>query len=608
MASIWEELQRRNVVKVAVAYVIVGWLILQLTDVLISLLDLPEWTGRLVFLLMLIGFPLAMFFAWVYELTPEGLKKETEVARSESITRQTGRKLDFLIIGVLTIAVIYLLADKVFWTDQDGALSTATTESSVAVLPFADMSPAKDQEYFSDGIAEELLNQLAQIRGLQVAGRTSSFAFKGQNEDLRVIGEKLNVAHVLEGSVRKSGERVRITAQLVKATDGYHVWSETFDRDLTDIFGIQEEIAKAVASSLSIALGVGAGDLSLGGTRNFDAYDAYLAGISLSRELTRDGTRQAIELLEKAVALDPDYAQAWSALAIAYDSSAFLFIAGRTEDLLAKSRAASQRAVATAPDAVASVRAAAFVHLRNRNWEQAEQSFRKALERSPADFDTNLYYGLFLAGAGRPTDAMAYYRQAARTEPLLSLPVLQQALAHEMNGNLEPALAEYERAEALIGNESFRQLFIAVLAMEMGDRALLTEAVDKASSAGEAPAITRLLNSTMVSLLDAPQAARSELRRLSTQQDFELRVLRAGMAVWASYFGDHELALEIYRELYESGDLNVFVIWRPIEKNTRRLPGFKELLRNIGLLDYWRNSGNWGQFCRPAGQADFECE
>lgn len=189
------------------------------------------------------------------------------------------------------------------------------------------MSPDKDQAYFSDGIAEELLNQLSQIHGLQVGGRTSSFAFKGQNEDLRVIGEKLNVAHVLEGSVRKAGERVRITAQLIKAKDGYHLWSETFDRDLDDIFDIQEEIAKAVASAMSIALGVGEGDLSAGGTRNFDAYDAYLAGNSLIRELTPNGTAQAIELLEKAVALDPDYAQARSALAITYDRSASLFIA-----------------------------------------------------------------------------------------------------------------------------------------------------------------------------------------------------------------------------------------------------------------------------------------
>jgi TolB-like protein len=230
------------------------------------------------------------------------------------------------------------------------------------------MSPDPDQEYFSDGIAEELLNQLTKVRGLQVAGRTSTFAFKGTNEDFRVIGEKLNVAHILEGSVRKAGNRVRITVQLVKAADGFHLWSETFDRDLTDIFAIQEETAEAVASALSIALGVGVGDLNAGGTRNFEAYDAYLAGISLAgQDATGEGFVQTIERLEEAVALDPDYAQAWATLAYFYRLAATFFIAEGTEELYQKAEAAASRAIEIAPEAVASLRAAAQLQRRNRD-------------------------------------------------------------------------------------------------------------------------------------------------------------------------------------------------------------------------------------------------
>jgi TolB-like protein len=261
MPSVWAELKRRNVVKVAVAYAIVGWLLVEVASTVLPTFEAPQWLLQAFTLFIVLGFPLALIFAWAFELTPEGIKREKDVDRSASITHKTGRKLDFLIIAVLGMAVAYFVVDKFFWVEKESTITPAVTEQSVAVLPFVDMSPNKDQEYFSDGIAEELLNQLSKIRGLQVPGRTSTFAFKGQNEDFRVIGEQLHVAHVLEGSIRKAGERVRITVQLVKAADGFHLWSETYDRDLIDIFAIQEEIAKAVAKALSITLGVGEGNL-----------------------------------------------------------------------------------------------------------------------------------------------------------------------------------------------------------------------------------------------------------------------------------------------------------------------------------------------------------
>ena len=291
--SLFNELKRRNVFRVAAAYVIVGWLILQVGEVLAPALLLPDWVNSLLAFFLLLGFPLAMFFAWAFELTPEGIKKEVEVDRSASITHVTGQKLNNTIIVLLLLAVGYFAWDKFLRTPAPAtevANNELSTESvtaddgvhSIAVLPLADMSPDGDNEYFSDGLTEELLNLLARIKNLQVAGRTSSFAFKGKNEDLRDIGRKLNVENILEGSVRKdeARNRVRITLQLIKVEDGFHLWSETYDRDLDDIFAIQEEVAHEVADVLRVTLlGEDEARLSQSPTTDITAYDLYLQAL-----------------------------------------------------------------------------------------------------------------------------------------------------------------------------------------------------------------------------------------------------------------------------------------------------------------------------------------
>ncbi|MDX1403929.1 MAG: hypothetical protein R3192_05305, partial [Woeseiaceae bacterium] len=238
--TFFAELKRRNVFRVGIAYVIVGWLLAQVAELAFDAYGAPEWVLKSVLFILLLGLPLALFFAWVFELTPEGIKLEKHVDRSQSITPQTGRKLDFIIIGVLVVAVGFLLVDKFLLSESPVASDEimAMESQSIAVLPFVNMSD--DDDYFADGLSEELLNLLAKIPDLKVAGRTSSFAFKGRNEDLREIGEALDVSKVLEGSVRRSGNRLRVTAQLVNVEDGYHLWSETYDRQMADIFDIQD--------------------------------------------------------------------------------------------------------------------------------------------------------------------------------------------------------------------------------------------------------------------------------------------------------------------------------------------------------------------------------
>ncbi len=283
--SFVDELKRRNVVRVGLAYGIAGWVLLQVADLVLENIEAPSWVIQALMLFVLLGFIASLVIAWAYEITPEGIKKESEIDRSQSIAGHTGKKLDRIIIGFLVLAVAVLLLERSMSPSEKVAgpigeeeekgsepfSQEATVQTtgqgdekraltpflpSIAVLPFADMSPEQDQGYFSDGISEELLNLLVRVDGLKVASRTSSFTYKGSNQNLAEIASELKVDHVLEGSVRKADNRIRITAQLIDARTDRHLWSESFDRDLVDIFAIQDEIANAIVTALSTELGI----------------------------------------------------------------------------------------------------------------------------------------------------------------------------------------------------------------------------------------------------------------------------------------------------------------------------------------------------------------
>ena len=318
MPGFLQEIKRRNVFKVAVVYLIAGWVTMQIVDVMFPALNLPEWLTSAVAAFLLLGFPFALIFAWAFEVTPDGIKREKDVDRDESITPQTGQKLNRTAFIILGIAVGFLLLDKFFFEKSaEHAVPVAvTTEAkpSIAVLPFVNMSDDIANEYFSDGLSEELLNLLAKIPRLHVAGRTSSFKFKGTNEDLRIIGEQLNVAHVLEGSVRKSGTRLRITAQLIDTENGYHLWSETYDRDLTDIFAIQDEISANVVSALKIRLLGDEPIVANRGTDSTEAYNLFLQGMYFLQHTSAENLDKARAQFEQAIELDPEFSRAYVGL------------------------------------------------------------------------------------------------------------------------------------------------------------------------------------------------------------------------------------------------------------------------------------------------------
>ena len=316
--SFFAELKRRNVVRVGIAYVVIGWLLAQVAEFAFETFGAPDWVLKTFVVVLLLGLPIALIFAWAFEMTPEGIKREKDVDRSSSITKQTGRKLDRLIIVVLAIAVAALFAERFLPDGNPDTAAVAESEQSIAVLPFVDLSANQADEFFGKGIAEELLNALAQYPDLRVAARTSAFSFAGQDLDLRQVGDALDVAHVLEGSIRRSGDRLRITAQLIRATDGFHLWSETYERGVTDIFEIQDDIVRELALVLQIRLGVGAG---AGRARQHDvnpqAYETYLHGLYLWANRHIDNNRmRAIETLQLATDIDPDFADGWAAYAL----------------------------------------------------------------------------------------------------------------------------------------------------------------------------------------------------------------------------------------------------------------------------------------------------
>ncbi len=315
MSQLFQELKRRNVFRVALAYLALAWLIVQIADIVLGYTSAPAWVMQVLMLFLVIGFPLAVFFAWAFELTPEGIKREHEVDREKSITRETGRKLNRTITAVLVAAVAFLLVDK-FVLRDDMPPQSAGTDLSVAVLPFVAMSSGPDDEYFADGLTEEILNSLTRVPELLITARTSAFHFKGKDIPIPEIAATLGVAHVVEGSVRRSGDQMRVTAQLIRAADGFHLWSETYDHDTNDAFGVQTDIAEKIATALDVVLDEEQLELMRSfGIRDPEAFVAWQRGYDLYLQAhtswsVTDELREANKWLETSLALYSENAAA----------------------------------------------------------------------------------------------------------------------------------------------------------------------------------------------------------------------------------------------------------------------------------------------------------
>jgi len=450
MAGVLRELQRRNVIRAAILYAGGIWLLAQIIVTLGPVVGTPDWMARGFLVAAAIGFPFWVAFAWFYELTPEGIRRESEVDADRSVLKATGRRLDFLIIGVLAIAVVLLLTDRLLRRDTESAPPFAVADNSVAVLPLVNESGDANALYFSDGLSEAFIDALSQFSGLKVIARASSFQFRGSKDPVSMIGSKLGVAHLLEGSVQRAGDAVRVSAELIDVKDGVATWSAHYDRPYKDLFKLQDDITNAVAASLKAKLLGGANaplpQSDRPPTGSLEAYNAYLEGNFYGHRQSVEDARKAVAAYTAAVTLDPGYAAAWAALVPSEINVAnFSDTAAAQAQGLARAREHAEKAVALAPDLGVAHNALGSVFANASNWSRAEAEYRRAIQLAPGFAAAKYNLSVLLATLGQVEEAVLLVRLALKLDPLRS------AFYYKLATYLMP-LGRLDEAETAIRN------------------------------------------------------------------------------------------------------------------------------------------------------------
>jgi adenylate cyclase len=483
--SLFKELKRRNVFKVAIAYIVMAWLVMQVADVVLNNITAPGWIFHVLMLFLAIGLPFAVFFAWAFELTSEGLKREHEVDRTQSITHVTGRKLDRAVVAVLIIALAYFAYDKfVLSAARDAARVEAMTQAvteqatvepkaaaepdkSIAVLPFVNMSDDAGNEYFSDGLSEELLNLLAKIPELRVTSRSSAFSFKGQNLDVPTMAARLKVDYVLEGSVRKFGNQLRITAQLIEVVTDTHLWSETYNRELENIFVIQDEIAAAVVNALKITL---LGEAPKATETDPETFALYLQARHLRDQNTFASLQQAESLLNQALVIDPRFAPAWTALAYVYLEQGWSFDHRSYGEGTELARQAIQTALEIDPHDGRSYDVLALVAgFYDWEFEMAFQYLQEALKLNPSDADILLNAGELNTNLGRFKEANDLLQRSIALDPVSAVSHYRLGQLYYITHRLDEAAATLHMALSLNPGGSRRHQAIGFVLLAQGD-------------------------------------------------------------------------------------------------------------------------------------------
>jgi TolB-like protein len=592
-----DELKRRNVIRVTVAYVIASWILLQVVDVLVPLLTLPAWVGRLVFLFVVIGMVPVLIFSWAYEMTPEGLRLESEIEPNEAVANHTARRLDRLTIALLVVVVGIVLVDRLIPESADtpqvvediatpasGNLASSAQDErpSVAVMPFVNVSDDEANEYFSDGISEELLNALVSIRNLRVPSRTSSFTFKGSDQRLDEIGRQLNVEHVLEGSVRKAGNQIRVTAQLVEVSTDTRIWSETYTRTLDDIFSVQDEIAQSIVGALQVALsGADRERLAEHSTDSIEAYDKYLVGHYLWNRRTPESIRNAIENFKEAIALDPDFDQAWAALADAYVQMPEYEVASRAE-YVALARDAIRNALRVNPDSARALAASGYFRaFYDFDWTGALTDLRRAIDIEPNYATGHQYYGDILNTLGDLEGGLAQLAIARDLDPL-SVPI-RHVPGYMLLWNLRFEEAEEHYRDSMELGSPIRWTFQNqdVLNTLRGD---YDRARMFARQLGEFEGFDPAADLARIDAVEDPALKPRALELLESRTDMIDGVF--GKAMQYMLLGEHESALDSLENGLEIGDplaahMNYVKVYDPI----RNHPRFQAMLRRMNMQD-----------------------
>jgi len=634
----FSELKRRNVFRVGAAYLVVAWLLVEISDTIFPRLGLPEWTVTFVIALLLLGLPIALFFAWAFELTPEGVKRTEEVAQDASVTPQTGRVIDKLILVGMVVVVAVIAADRFLFKESAPGASDRTVEaagvagrehtapvparaagesaaqppsavdapggqlvgavpaeaeqpeaSGIAVLPFINMSPDPENAYFADGISEELLNILAGIEGLKVASRTSAFSFKDKDTPITEIARLLDVQHVLEGSVRKQGQRVRITAQLIDAGSDAHLWSETYERELVDIFRVQEEIALAITAALEGILGTR--EVSVDApTRDLEAYQHFLRG--RSRFYQRFEMDRAIEDLQAAVDRDPQFAEAWAFLAAATG-----VVAGGgyptqldAADLNERTDEAQARALALDPDIPVLLAGMGMGLVAQGKVAEGLATLEEAARQVNPDTSPRLWLGISLAEVGYVNRALPWFESAHAQDPLVPINHGYLGYAYAVVGREAEALQLVKRSLELNPTAWYWTQLLAIEAMHRGDMArfegLLQMLGDDAS----------FIDAVLAAIAD-PEQRESLFASLPT--DVSPHALDATVVVLSLMLNDADHLFAAVRRSNRSGQNYMrFAAWLPSLGWLREDPRFYQFMDDTGAVAYWDAEGYPGG-CRP---------
>jgi len=586
---------------------------MQAGDVMGPALHLPEWVGSMLAFFLILGFPLAMVFAWAFEMTPEGLRKEEDIDRSQSIASTSGWKLNYTIIALLAVALLYFVWESRFQLgsepdSQESAAQTAnpgigqrpeiaSTEddgpdsNSIAVLPFLNMSSDPEQEYFSDGITEEVLNLLVKIPELKVTSRTSVFSFKGQSVDIPTVAEKLGVANILEGSVRKAGNRVRITAQLIEAGNDVHLWSETYERELDDIFAIQDEIATEVVKALQIQL---LGEAPIATSTNTEAYNLYLRGKHFATLRTLEGRESSVKAYQESIALDADFAPPWAGLSnVLRDQGRF--DATDLQEAMEASRRAAMRALELDNKLAEAWLSLAQIQFNyDWDWSNADVTTRTALKYGPKNAPVLRLATWVALSLGEMERALGLAQLAVDLDPLDYTGLVNLGTTYWALGQLKEEERIYRRILELYPDShshSVKSWIAATLTRqgkpEEGLQYLIFDSENRWQKAMSAVVLHSL--------------GRHEEERPIRQNmiDEYSQTWAYGIALTYAWHGDLDKAFEWLDIAFEQKDSYMTqLIFNPWLAPLHDDPRWEAILDRMGLLEYWKKS-QAGQEAKP---------
>lgn len=591
--SFFSELKRRKVFKVGAAYLVVAWLVVQAASIGFPAFDAPPWVLRVFILVSFLGFPVAVVMAWMFDLTPEGVKLDASTSGSKRLF--AGAAL------LIVLALGWYFYGQPSFRKGDAATPTMAEKNSIAVLPFANMSGKADEDYFSDGMTEELLNVLAKVPQLKVVARTSVFQFKDKGGDIREIGRKLGVMNIVEGSVRRDGQDVRITAQLVRVADGFHIWSETYDRKLERVFALQDEIAQHIGNALKLSLGV-ATPVPARAPIDPAAYDEYLKGRALLRQ--RRDLPSAIAHLKAAVAKAPEFAAAWSSLSLTYEVS-FWFTTHMTPalaaELLQGQAEAAERAAALDPDAAATEHALGNVARARFHYADAERHYLRGMELDPSYSDVREDYSEVLYEVARFEDAMRAARQLVTLDPYFGTGwarIFRIGMALDQRAVVEEGVRQLRAISPDNYIGKFGLLDYALVYGRADEaRAALAEIVTRGpnDAAFAQVLLPWALNEPGVD----PNKVRAAIADAPPNEAANYFIARQDIDGYNAYLETLGAVPQQYYFINLYGS-------RPMGQAMLRDPRVKAMLVRFGLPAYWREKG-WPGGCRPVGETDFEC-